>query len=296
MGPERALATVGGRAQQHRQCKFLQSFAIGRRRRRKRRALQRDQPGRGRHVPRNRRVNFYASYGKGFETPTLNDLAYRSTDGSIPGLNFALKPARSDNYEVGVKAEVNHLRATLAAFYIQTHDELAVQSNAAGRSVFENIDETQRRGAELGLDAWWNGGFTGRVAYTYIKATVVSPYETCITVPCHPIVVPEGNRLPAVPANSLYAALTWRYAPAGFSITAETLSRAQIFVDDRNSDAAPGYWLENLRAGFEQDKGAWHLSEYASVNDLTNRRYVGSVIVNETNSRFFEPAPGRTGF
>jgi iron complex outermembrane receptor protein len=241
-------------------------------------------------------VNLYASYGKGFETPTLNDLAYRSTDGSIPGLNFALKAARSDNYEVGAKAEANHLRATLAAFYIQTHDELAVQSNSAGRSVFENIDATQRRGAELGLDAWWNGGFSGRVAYTYIKATVVSPYETCITVPCHPIVVPEGNRLPAVPANSLYAALTWRYVPAGFSITGETLGRAQIFVDDRNSDAAPGYWVENLRAGFEQDNGVWHLFEYASVNDLTNRRYVGSVIVNETNSRFFEPAPGRTAF
>jgi iron complex outermembrane receptor protein len=241
-------------------------------------------------------VNLYASYGKGFETPTLNDLAYRSTDGSIPGLNFALKPARSDNYEVGVKAEAGHLRGTLAAFYIQTHDELAVQSNSAGRSVFENIEATQRRGAELGLDAWWTGGFTGRLAYTYIQAIVISPYDTCVTVPCHPSIVPEGNRLPAVPANSLYAAFSWRYAPAGFSITAEALSRAQIFVDDRNSDAAPGYWVENLRAGFEQDKGAWHLSEYASVNDLTNRRYVGSVIVNETNSRFFEPAPGRTGF
>ena len=239
-------------------------------------------------------LNFYASYGKGFETPTLNDLAYRSTDGSIPGLNFALKPARSDNFEVGVKAEGNHWRGTLATFYIQTHDELAVQSNTAGRSVFENIADTQRRGAELGLDAWWKGGFTSRIAYTYIKAEVVSPYETCVTVPCHPTLVPEGNRLPAVPANSLYAALTWRYAPAGFSITAETLSRAQIFVDDRNSDAVPGYWVENLRAGFEQDTGAWHFSEYASVNDLTNRRYVGSVIVNETNSRFFEPAPGRT--
>jgi len=241
-------------------------------------------------------VNLYASYGKGFETPTLNDLAYRSTDGSIPRLNFALKAARSDNYEAGVKAEASHLRATLAAFYIQTHDELAVQSNSAGRSVFENIDATQRRGAELGLDAWWRGGFTGRLAYTYINAIVVSPYATCVTVPCHPSIVPEGNRLPAVPANSLYAALSWRYAPAGFSITGETLSRAQIFVDDRNSDAAPAYWTENLRAGFEQDRGAWHLSEYASVNDVTNRRYVGSVIVNETNARFFEPAPGRIAF
>jgi iron complex outermembrane receptor protein len=205
-----------------------------------------------------------------------------------------LEPARSDNYEIGAKAEGSHWRGTLAMFYIQTHDELAVQSNTAGRSVFANIDKTRRRGAELGLDAWRKGGFTGRIAYTYIKAEVVSPYETCVTVPCHPTLVPKGNRLPAVPANSLYAALTWRYAPVGFSITAETLSRAQIFVDDRNSDAAPGYWVESLRAGFEQDKGVWHFTVYASVNDLTNRRYVGSVIVNETNSRFFEPAPGRT--
>jgi len=239
-------------------------------------------------------LNFYASYGRGFETPTLNDLAYRSTDGSIPGLNLGLEPARSDNFEVGMKAQASHVRGSLDAFYIKTHDELAVAANTAGRSVYENIDETQRRGAELGLDAWWSGGFTARLAYTYIKATVVSPYSTCITVPCHPIVIPEGNHLPAVPANSLYGGLTWRYAPAGFAITAETIGRAAIYVDDRNSDAASGYWTENVRFGFEQDAGRWHVTEYASVNDLTDRRYVGSVIVNETNSRFFEPAPGRT--
>jgi iron complex outermembrane receptor protein len=241
-------------------------------------------------------VNLYASYGKGFETPTLNDLAYRSTNGSLPGLNFALRPARSDNFEVGVKAEANHVRGSLDAFYIKTHDELAVEENEAGRSVEENIDETQRRGAELAVDAWWSGGFTARLAYTYIKAEVESPYMTCLTVPCRPILIPEGNRLPAVPANTLYAGITWRYAPLGFSITAETFSRAEIYVDDRNSDAAPGYWVDNVRFGFEQDSGNWHLSEYASVDNLTDRRYVGSVIVNETNSRFFEPAPGRTAF
>jgi iron complex outermembrane receptor protein len=241
-------------------------------------------------------LNFYASYGKGFETPTLNDLAYRSTDGSVAGLNLALQPARSDNYEIGMKAEAGYLRATLAAFYIKTHDELAVQQNQAGRSVFENIDETQRRGAELALDALWSGGFTGRLAYSHIHATVTTAYTTCLTVPCHPTVIPSGNRLPAVPDNSVYAGLTWRYAPAGFSMTAEALSRAQIYVDDRNSDAAPAYWAANLRFGFEQDRGQWHLSEYASVDDLTDRHYVGSVIVNETNSRFFEAAPGRTAF
>ncbi len=34
----------------------------------------------------NSAVNLYVSYGKGFETPTVNDLAYRSVDGSLQGL------------------------------------------------------------------------------------------------------------------------------------------------------------------------------------------------------------------
>ena len=82
----------------------------------------------------NSAVNVYGSYGKGFETPTLNDLAYRSVDGTLPGLNLGLKPARSDNYEVGVKAGNSFVRANLAAFYIKTVDELAVQQNLSGKS------------------------------------------------------------------------------------------------------------------------------------------------------------------
>jgi iron complex outermembrane receptor protein len=42
----------------------------------------------------------YASYGKGFETPTFTEMAY-NTDPSKSGMNFALKPASSDNYELG---------------------------------------------------------------------------------------------------------------------------------------------------------------------------------------------------
>jgi iron complex outermembrane receptor protein len=30
-----------------------------------------------------------------------------------------------------------------------------------------------------------------------------------------------------------------------------------------------------------------------TLDNLTGRRYAGSVIVNEGNRRFFEPAPGR---
>jgi iron complex outermembrane receptor protein len=254
-------------------------------------------------------LNAYASYGKGFETPTLNDLAYRSIDGSLPGLNTALKPARSNNYEVGLKAGSGRVRADLAAFYIKTVDELAVLQNSSGRTVDQNIGETTRRGLELALDADWQGGFSARLAYTYIRAVVASSYYTCVAAPCNPLpslansatplpanyrFVAAGSYLPAVPMNFLYSGVTWSYAPWGFSTTGELEARARIYADDRNSAAAPSYWLANWRAGFEQDFKHWRLSEYGRLDNLANRSYVGSVIVNETNMRFFEPAPGRT--
>ncbi|MDB6082565.1 MAG: TonB-dependent receptor [Gammaproteobacteria bacterium] len=253
-------------------------------------------------------VNVYGSYGRGFETPTLNDVAYRSTDGSLPGLNLALKPARSDNLEVGVKMGSERIRANLAAFYIKTEDELAVLANSNGRTVNQNIGETTRRGAELGVDAAWAGGFSARLAYTYIRAIVAQAYYTCVGAPCKPpatitgalpanyVLVAPGSFLPAVPLNALYAGATWKYVPLGFSATLEAQSRARIYTDDRNSDAAAGYWVANLRAGFEQKSRRWRFSEFARLDNLANRAYVGSVIVNESNSRFFEPAPGRTAY
>jgi iron complex outermembrane recepter protein len=241
-------------------------------------------------------INLYAAYGKGFETPTLNDLQYRSTDGSLPGLNIGLKPARSDNYELGVKAGTGRVRAELAAFYIKTEDELAVRQNFNGRAVEQNIGETTRHGAELALDTTWAGGFSARVAYTYIRAIVTEAYATCVVTPCKPAIVESGSYLPAVPMNALYAGLTWGYQPAGFSATLETQGRAQIYANDRNTAAAAGYWEANWRAGLEQDTRHWRFSEFARLDNLFNRAYVGSVIVNESNQRYFEAAPGRTAY
>ncbi len=239
-------------------------------------------------------LDLYGSYGKGFETPTLDELAYRSTDGSLPGLNFGLKAARSDNYELGLKAGTGSMRATLAGFYIHTDDELAVRSNAAGRSVYQNIPATQRRGVEAEFQSDWGHGFSSQLAYTYIQALTLQSYATCIVVPCVPVEVSAGHRIPAVPADSLSAGLTWRRAPQDFWITLEAIGRAQLYANDLDSQAASGYWLANLQAGIEQQQSLWHFTESLRLDNIGNRSYVGSVIVNETNTRYFEPEPGRT--
>jgi iron complex outermembrane recepter protein len=241
-------------------------------------------------------LNTYASFGRGFETPTLNQLAYRSINGSLPGLNFGLQPARSDDYEVGVKTRGADIRADAAVFFIRTEDELGVLQSSEGRSVYENIGATERRGAELGVTADLPANFEARLAYSYLRAVVADAYSGCTGTPCTTTIIPAGNYLPAIPENILYAGLTWRHPSSGFFATAETLVRSRIYADDRNTGHAGGYWTENLRTGFQQKSPGWQTSEYLRIENLFNKAYIGSVIVNDANSRFFEPAPGLSAF
>ena len=81
----------------------------------------------------------------------------------------------------------------------------------------------------------------------------------------------------------------------GFSTTLEAQGRAQIYVDDRNSDAAAGYWVANLRAGFEQETRHWRFSEFARLDNLADRAYVGSVIVNESQFAVLRAGTGPNG-
>ncbi len=223
------------------------------------------------------KLALYASFGRGFETPTLNDLAYRSVDGTIPGLNLGLRAAHSDNYELGVKRHGARLVVDLSAFYTSTTDELAVLRSSGGRTVYQNIAATQRRGVELALTEPLGAGWSTRFAYTWMRAEVVSGRKS----------------LPAVPQNALYSALDWRARKWGLRATLELIARARIFANDANSLAASGYWLGNMSFGLEQAPKGWHFSEFVRVDNLADREYVGSVIVNESNGRYFEPEPGR---
>jgi iron complex outermembrane receptor protein len=239
-------------------------------------------------------TGLYASLGRGFETPTLNDLAYRSTNGSIRGLNTALHPARSQNFETGFKFMRGSTRMTVAAFYIRTNDELAVKANSGGRSVLENIGPTDRRGLELSLQQSLGRQWTTAVAYTALDAKTLLPYTACAATPCSLVTVPAGSRLPAVPRNALYASAQWQDASGRFKAGAETVGRSALFADDRNLFSARGYWSTNLRAALTQQVAHTQVSETIRIDNVFDRRYVGTVIVNESNGRYFEPSPGRT--
>jgi iron complex outermembrane receptor protein len=238
-------------------------------------------------------VSAYVNAGRGFETPTFAELAYRSAG---PGLNFDLQASKSSHMEIGVKAALaSGLRASAALFDVETKNEIATDTNAGGRSTFKNVGRTQRRGIELGGDALLPLGFEALIAWTRLEAKFLDTFNSVANTPSVPVVVPAGSFLPGVPSTTFYGELRWRHVPSGFLASLEAQHRSRLWVDDRNSEAADGYTIYNVAAGFTQHVDRWRFSEYLRVDNFTNRKYVGSVIVNDANLRFYEAAPGRNG-
>ncbi len=246
----------------------------------------------------NDRLNVYASAGRGFETPTLNEISYRP--GGLPGLNFDLQPAYSRQLELGVKAEpVRDWRVNAALFQAKTANEIVVLTNAGGRSTFQNASSTRRRGLETALAGAFNESWSTYAALTYLDASYRTSFLTCPAAPCptgaNPAVpVPAGNRIPGIPRVSAFAELVWRHRPWGLEAGLELRHVGRIAVDDRNTDFAAAATTWNARLALAQNVGRWTVREFARMDNLTDRNYIGSVIVNEGNKRFFEPAPGRT--
>ncbi|MBI2754915.1 MAG: TonB-dependent receptor [Betaproteobacteria bacterium] len=231
-------------------------------------------------------LNLYASYGRGFETPTLAELAYRPTG---LGPNFDLKPSRSTQFEAGAKATVfGRSRINVALFTIETRDEIVVNSATGGRTTFKNASRTGRDGLEFSWDIPLNLSTNLYVSATRVNARFKESFTS--TGP-----VSAGNALPAVPRDVLYAEATWRHPSSGFALALDVRRSSKLHVDDANSDAAEGYTLAKLRAGFEQAGRGWKMSEFVRIENVLDRKYIGSVIVADTNGRFFEPAPRRNG-
>ncbi|HBV4720974.1 TPA: TonB-dependent receptor, partial [Klebsiella pneumoniae] len=138
--------------------------------------------------------NVYLSAGRGFETPTINELSYRSDNQS--GLNFGLKPSTNDTVEIGSKTRIGNGLFTAALFQTNTDNEIVVDSSSGGRTSYKNAGKTRRQGMELGLDQQFGESWRLKAAWTWLDAT----YRTnvCDDASCN------GNRIPGIARNMGY--------------------------------------------------------------------------------------------
>lgn len=228
------------------------------------------------------RLNVYGSAARGFETPTLNELFY---SGAGAGFNFRLQAANSTHLEAGIKAQpAEGTRVNAALFQVRTSDELVVDSAVGGRTSYRNGGNTLRQGAELSLDASWRYGLSTRLALTTLRAVYDQAFGT----------VQQGSRLPGVPNANMYMELAWADRSGHLGAALEGTASGRIYAEDANAEKpAPGYGLLNARVTANEEWKGWTFKQFVRVNNLLDKTYVGSVIVGDTNKRYYEAAPGR---
>jgi iron complex outermembrane recepter protein len=118
--------------------------------------------------------------------------------------------------------------------------------------------------------------------------------------------IASGNKIPGIPQSYVFSELLWTSktmddstakrnmasklgAQAGIELT----HAGRLYANDTNTATADGYNTLALKASYGWAIGSGVLTASARVDNATNRNYVGSVIVNQAASQFYEPAPGR---
>ncbi|MFO1319774.1 MAG: TonB-dependent receptor [Burkholderiales bacterium] len=231
-------------------------------------------------------TNVYMNAGRSFETPTFIELSYRN---SGSGLNFALRPATSNHYEIGVKSYVaDAIRVTGSVFQIYTNGEIVVDSAAGGRTVYRNAGRTERTGLELSGQADLGYGLSLFTSYTYLKAVFADPFQSSLGG-----TVASGSQVPGIPRSMFYADAVWRHEPSGFYTGLEGRYAAKVYANDLNTAAADSYTVADFRVGIQQQISMFDVSAFARLNNLFNENYIGALAVNDTNGFFYAPAPTR---
>jgi iron complex outermembrane receptor protein len=223
----------------------------------------------------------YLNVSTAFETPTTTELVNKP-DGT-GGLNPDLGPQRAVNYEIGARGQPAHsVTYSVALFLGRITDAIVQGPEVGGRAFFRNAGKTHNDGAEVGLSLTPLEWVTLSGAYTYARYRFASGDSL------------DGNRLPGVPEHF------WRLGlrtslPGDIYLDADHTISTSVAADDANTPTLfiPAYSVTNARVGWDGRVGTMEIAPFVGVNNLLDRRYVGSVTLNGVGGRVFEPAPLR---
>jgi iron complex outermembrane receptor protein len=236
--------------------------------------------------------SLYASVGGGVEVPAGNETDPAGTFGqdTVTALNPLLEPIRSTTWEIGTKriltfGDAGPLRSAsydVALYDTEVRNEIVPYRG--GRFYF-TAGRVRRQGAELGLGLAADGGLAARGALTvnrhrYTEYLVDSVhYGAAGRFANH-----AGNRVVGVPDVHFGVALS--YAPEmlpGLRVEGGATGMGRYFADDANAVEVPGYVLLNATLAFDNAvafRRGGGVRAFVAVNNLANRRYVGSAFLN----------------
>ena len=241
----------------------------------------------------NNNLNLYVNYGKGFESPTLAEMAYSGTTAPVALFNPLLNASSSQHYEIGAKwVPLRDARVDLAVYQIDSSDEIVTAASASGQTSFKNAPGTARTGWELAAASQLSEHLSARLSASSIDAKYSQTFKSSTTT------IASGNKIPGIPDSSTFAEIVWTSeaftkktkAPLGSRVALEWQQAGRIFANDLNTESADGRNVFNVSLS---QRWAWNqglVTAYGRINNVSDVRYVGSVIVNQAASQFYEPA------
>jgi iron complex outermembrane receptor protein len=246
-------------------------------------------------------LNVFAQIGRGFETPTLNEVLYTPNGVLTPTNQFysGIAAAKSTQIELGLKWRPDPTtKLDASIFQAKTRDDIVPLLLSTSSSTWQNAD-TIRRGFELSglkiLEKQW----ALRGAFTMLSAEYDSP--SSVVQLSTERDVNSGNSMPSVPQRRAFVDLGWRsigweikptstYSEFGLEANAV----GKTYVNSTNTATpASAYETFNVRLSHHIRMQQKTLSLYARVDNFTDKKYVSSVVGDQVIERYYEPGAPR---
>ncbi len=234
-------------------------------------------------------TSVYFNYSEGFRAPTITEIFAFPPFLSNPNL----QPAKSRNYEVGIKSRFGAWgELAVALFHTDVTDEIifacVVCDGTFGDGLNRNAQSVRRRGVEVTFKGKTKQLFSGGINYSFTEAQFRSREVFSPTT-----IVDPGDSLPLVPKNRL-SVIGTVHPKEGIAISLIGLyvsTQFGLFDDANVFPRLPGYFVLNGRASYKKSVPGGILKAFFSINNLLDSEY-STFGTSSAFGRTFVPAPG----
>lgn len=241
----------------------------------------------------------YVSVGRGFEVPTLAEIAPR-----VSAPIRSVRPKSLWNYEVGGRRTIGSRVLVEGATFLAAVRGEFVPVTVDGRSLPENASRSRNAGIEMAVTALATPWLDLGASYTFLELRL-RDYTTSVldSAGTRQEVSFSGKRIPGVPRQRVTGEA--RVQPNDrLSLGLQVEWQGVVYVETGNADRGtwyfrqqPGGPVQGVPFGAVPARTLVHLNAayrrgpatlFGRVENLFGERYAGSVRANEIFGRFYE--------
>lgn len=237
-----------------------------------------------------RTLQVFASAFRSYEPPSMDEL----TSDDPEGFN-GLEEQDAFSYEAGLRGRVNDwIGWDLTYFNTDIENEIInieePEENGFG-GLFANVDETNHKGIEAGLDL---SLFPQRFARSGHALTLRNVYNfNDFSFVDSGFLRVDGNQLAGMPTHVYRGELRYAAADRWFAAVNVEMAAGDYFADHENEVSAPTYTLVGFSAGMRMSD---HAELYLSGENITDVNYAAGLTPvleqNVQDGRIFSPGAG----